>query len=472
MTRSEVAAAAPAVPRFDAPSEAARQVAVWSLRALLAVVVISSFGFATPRAPQQILQLALGERALGWQEYGLGWLAACGTWAVTHAFGLGGLAALGAVSLVGTLALVEARARARSGEVLALLAATVAALTLLEFARVGGGAATWFWAAAFVFALDAAPRRAAWLALPIAVAWCNFAPSGVLAPGIALLVALGRTLDDGRAGAAVRRTWWLVLGAAVMTLATPAGFAYPLHAFAALHLDGAAIGLIPLAPSAVAAHWYKPALLTIVLGAAALWPYRRSTSDMLLTGCAFVLVLINGAMLPLLGIVAGPALAAAARRRAPALAAPPRPSEKRMDFAIAALAFALAAGFAAWVRTAPLGSERQDPQILIARLGANGVHHVLYCTPVTWCDDAAPYGNIRVLVDDRVENATAAQLDAQQKIAHVRPGWRAALRDSGADAILVERESPLAQMLPAQNGWTIGLADDTAALYMKAAGSR
>jgi anti-sigma-K factor RskA len=165
----------------------------------------------------------------------------------------------------------------------------------------------------------------------------------------------------------------------------------------------------------------------------------------------------------------------ARRRRTPPRPGPGRsaaPSEKRFDFSIAILAFALAAGFATWVRTAPLGSERQDPQILVARLGANGAHHVLYCTPVTWCDDAAPYGNIRVLVDDRVENATAARLDAQQKIAHVRPGWRDALRDSGADAILVERESPLAQMLPAQNGWTIGLADDTAALYLKAAGSR
>jgi hypothetical protein len=70
-------------------------------------------------------------------------------------------------------------------------------------------------------------------------------------------------------------------------------------------------------------------------------------------------------------------------------------------------------------------------------------------------------------VSERVELASPAALEAEDRIGHGRAGWREALRASGADALIARSRSPLAQLVPTEPGWRLAKSDGTASLYVR-----
>jgi hypothetical protein len=446
----------------------AERIAPVAAPALLASASLALFASSTARAPRLALLLHAGDEAASGRAFALGWLDGFVLRIADALGGYAGAAALGAAALFALAAFVYARASERAGVTLSLVAGGFALFTCCDAARVGGDAAAWLGAAALLYALDRAPKRALWVAPAIAVLWCNASAAGVLAPALALLVALGRAADAGDAGAA-RRCWPVVSACALATLCTPALWAYPGQAFAALHFDPQFSRILPIAPATAAPHAFRIALTLVVIAAAWLWAGRRRLRDAPLVLAAFVLCFFDGAFLPLLGIVAGPAFAAAAR--APA---EPVPAMKRSETLAAWCAGALVACAALFtlphVPARSVASE--SPLPLFAALSARGGEHLIYCAAPAYCDYAETLPGLRPFLDERVEAVSPATLQTQEKIARVRAGWQRALREARIDAMLVASTSALAQLIPAVPGWKAAGSDGDARLFVLEGGAR
>jgi hypothetical protein len=109
---------------------------------------------------------------------------------------------------------------------------------------------------------------------------------------------------------------------------------------------------------------------------------------------------------------------------------------------------------------------------LLEGLSARGGTHVVFCGTIAWCDYAETLPGLRPFVDERVERATFAQLQAQEKIGRARPGWHQALRANGIDAILVPRDAALAQLVPSLRGWKRAGSDVDTRLFVRESGAR
>jgi len=448
-----------------------RQVAVWSLRAMLAVAVRDCFAAGAPRSPQLALGLGIGRRAVAEGAFDIGWLSASIEYVIHAAAGLGGLAALGGLAVIATLALVEWRARLRAGNLLALAATFIAAFAFLDVLRVAGGGASWLAAAALLLVLERAPGRRIFWAIPIAVVWCNLSAQGIVAPLLVVLVALGHMLDEGYDSPAVGRLWLVALGCAVATLLTPAGLAYVVAAPLAARLDRDLLRILPLSPDMLAPLGYRTAFLAIVVGGAALGLSQRRASDGLLLATGVVLTMLDGAYLPLLGIIAAPILAGTLRRIAPQLgsAAPSRALPADAGLAVFALVATVAFAIGINARATAALSQRIAPRELIERLAADGRPHSLYCSVLEWCDYAMGANNVRVWMDGRVEHASRETRDVQRIVARVETGWPDRVRAAGIDALVVRRTDALATLLALSRDWSVSADDETAVLFVRRA---
>ena len=440
-------------------------------RALLAAFVLASFAFAAPRAPQLALNLGIGRNVFAGRGFDIGWLGASLEYAVHSAAGYGGLAALGGLAVIATLALVEWRARARAGNLLALAATVIAAFAFLDVLRVAGGGASWLAAAALLVVLERAPGRRVFWAIPIAFVWCNLSAQGIVAPLIVALVALGTMLDEGYDAPTARRLWLVALGCAVATVLTPAGFEFVAAAPLAARLDRNLLEILPLAPNALAPVGYRTAFFAIVVGGAALGLSQRRAVDGLLLAAGIVLTLLDGAFLPVLGIIAAPILAGNLARMLPQFAAAAQPRERKAGvgvaiFAIAAVALAIGINLRANVALA----ERAAPQDLIERLAADGRPHSLFCSALEWCDYAIGASTVHAWMDGRVERSSLATRDVQRIVARVETDWPKRLRASGIDTLVVRKTDALATLLALSHEWYVRDGDETAQLFVRRAG--
>ena len=410
-----------------------RNAAVWSLRALLAVVVFGWFAIAAPRAAAMTAILESGRQVLASHALGIGWLGADAAYTIARLAGFGGLAAASGASVVLALALVELRARERAGYVLSLVAGIFAAFAFLDVMHVGGGATGWVCAAALLYVLD----RARGFALPViaggvTAVWCNLAPEGVLAPLLAALVAYGYSVDRRFTGRAVGDAWLAVAACALATLCTPAGVAYLQLAPWAAHLHASAGQLLPLAPFTIAPRAYYGAFLATVLFGATLGVARGRAGDVLLLGAALLLTLRNGADAPLLGIIAAPIFAESFAAIAPQFKTAP-PARERLAYA------------------------------------ADGSPHTMVCSVVEWCDYAMLLPNLRPLMDGRLERADRSTRDGQHAIATVGTGWKRELARRGIDTVLTHRTDALAALLELSPNWTVVDGDADVILFQREA---
>lgn len=464
--------AEPAAHRMPATALPAQSIAarlgIVAAPALLALASLIVYALAVPLAPRLALVLHLGAVAARGNGFALGWLTHVALYAADAAAGSAGATTLGALALFGLVAFVFARARLRAGTTLALGAALFALFTCFDAARLGGGAPAWLGAAAYLYALERSPRRSAWFAPAIALVWCNACAAGVLAPVLAVLFAFGRIFAT-REVTAGRPYWPLALASAVALLLTPAGFGYPAQALAALHFDEQFGRVLPIAPAVGAPHVYRLATTLVLLGAAWLWAGRKRAVDAPLVLAAFGLCFFDGAFVPLLGIVAGPAFAAAASAGDERIAAPRR---GEAFAALAAACFVVLAGLAALPHAPLQAATNAAPRALFDRLAASGGPHVVLCGTVAWCDYAETYPGLRPFVDERVELATLAQLRAQEKIGRARAGWHEALRAGHVDALIVSTNAAIAQLAPAMRGWRRVAADGEATLFVRDGSTR
>jgi hypothetical protein len=173
--------------------------------------------------------------------------------------------------------------------------------------------------------------------------------------------------------------------------------------------------------------------------------------------------------LPLLGIVAGPAFAAAAQGRKEAGGAPGR---SEAVAACVAGAFAAIAALSVLSHAPARSLAREAPSALLAALAAGGGTHVVFCGTVAYCDYAETVPGLRPFLDERVELASSSTLQAQEKIMRVRAGWREALRANGIDAMLVARTSSLAQLVGALPSWKAAGEDGENRLFVYDGGGR
>ncbi len=458
----------------DAGPSIFRHAAVWSLRALLAVVVLGTFAATPPDAPRLTLGLEVGRGALHGDFTSVGWLGAALTAMLHDASGFGALTGFCGLTIVVALALVEMRARTRAGEVLSLVAAVVAAFAFLDFMHVGAGGATWACAAALVFVLDRATGYRILLAIPIAVVWCNVSPDGVLAAPLATLVALGRTFEGGLRSRRTQIAWLAAAGCTLAMLATPLVAAYPAAALEAARFDRDLLGIVALNPRDVAPMGYRSAFLAIVLFFGVAGVRGRRIEDTLLLVFAVALTFVNGAALPLLAIVGVPVMAYTLSKVAPQFYAPPSRRGGWTDALIAGVAIVLAFGFAAGSNTkvrAPW-PERVSPAALIAEAAAGGRSHRLFCATIEWCDYALSYPNLSAFADGRLERLTLAGRDAQRSVMRARAGWKATLAAAHVDTILARRGDALSSLLSLDPGWDLADADAAAVLYVRSGASR
>jgi hypothetical protein len=434
-----------------------RNAAVWSLRTLLAAAVFGWFAISAPRGPQLTLTLEAGRRALELHALSVGWLSSIVALATARASGFGGLAALSGASVVVTLALVEFRARSRAGYVLSLIAGILAAFAFLDVLRVGAGATGWVWAAALLLVLDRARGFALTAAaFAIAVAWCNVAPEGILAPLLAALYVLGRSIDRRFAGPRVWDGWLAVAACALATLCTPAGLGYLTLAPWAAHLHESTAKVLPLAPYLIAPRAYYGAFFASLVLGAALGISRRRTGDLLLLAAGLFLTLRNGADAPLLGIIAAPIFAESFAVIAPQFKAAPPVRERLADGLIAAIAFLLAISLGSVSHArAQTQSLRTTPYWMMARYAADGRPHTIFCSVVEWCDYAAILPNLRPFMDGRVERTDKPMRDAQHAIATVGTDWKKELARRRIDTVLTHRTDALAALLELSPHWTV-----------------
>jgi hypothetical protein len=444
---------------------------LWFGRAAAACALIAFVALATPDAPslafahwyggriaQAGLPLRLGTEtfdAAGAYSGALGWLGAL----VTYAVSLGGPAATRCATMLAALAafwLVDLRIARDAGARAGAFAALLAALCALDALRPGGGIETAAFGAALGLVLERPSRSGALVAFAIAVAWCNLAPQGVLAPLIAGAFALGLHLQPADAE---RRRWSVVAfgGTLLALFATPAWGAYPALAAEALRVDRALGGIVPLHPADLAPLGYRFGFTLAVLTAFAVGTGRRP-ADALMLVLATLLALANGAYVALFGVLVAPILARAAAELWPRVFAGPSNGSRglagRSNGSRGLAVILLAAVVLGAVFGRPLRASESSAG-LAGVLAADGRAHRLFCANLDWCDEAlgAGHNNVRVLMDGRVAAYPARTLALQQQVVQLKAGWRQALAAAGVDAVLLRRNRAAATILAREPAW-------------------
>lgn len=389
----------------------------------------------------------------------LGWLGALGGTAVAR-LGAPAVAAASAALALLALGLVERRARFAGAGPAAPLAGVLAAACMLDALRPGADVAAWCLAALALRLLDA-PSRGSGVAFALGtVVWCNVEPAGLLAPAFAVAVAIGATLDapgalrarDAASAAGLRARWYVAALACGATLCTPAGFGFPGMAFDALRLGGATRGILVTAPSLTAPHAYHAGLFALLALAFAAGVRGSGLRGALPVVVAFVLALANGAFVPIFGVVAAPAVAAALRTvRFPAFIVP-----------AAALALIAAIAFVAGGEPRPTG----QPDELAAR--AVPPPATLFCANVDWCDPATARGG-RVVMDGRIAAYGPAARARQRAMESGGAGFTQALAASGTTGVLAGNDTALATLFAVLPGWRTAARDKRATLFERGA---
>ncbi len=436
---------------FERPALAARAFA-WFSAIGLAASVAFSFLTAAPYVPRVSLALWLGGRVLGGASADpVGRLGAVAATLAERAGGEPALTLGSAFAALLAFAAIAMRAR-RAGAGAGLFAAALAVLCSVDLLRTGGGMTDLAFAAALLLALEARTALGAALATLLAVTWCNASPDGLLAAPLAAAWALGSALErSARSGA--RAAWLAAAGCALATLATPAGSAFPRLAYEALRLNRDLVGLVPVHPADVAPFAYRAGFTLVVVGGLA-FGARLRKADLPPLALTLLLALANGAFLPILGAVAGPALAGAARL-------------PRWACAVFALGVACAAGAAA---LQPDRATAGQPYELVATLAAERVPHRLFCEPLEWCSVATAAGvpGLRPFMDGRVAEYPLALRKVQRTIGRANGDWRGAASRARIDAFLVARSEALATLLRLDRNWRQSASDGRAILFVRA----
>jgi hypothetical protein len=435
----------------------AASVVAWGSALGLAAAVAFSFLTATANVPRVALALWLGKRVLGGAPADLlGRLGAVVATLVERAGGEPALALATALAALLAFALIALRASRRAGIGAGLAAASLAVLCSLDFLRPGGGLTGLLFAALLLLALETRTLLGAGLATLAGVVWCNVAPEGLVAAPLAAAWALGSSIERP-GGLQARNAWLAAAGCALATLATPAGLAFPKLAYEALRLDRDLVGLLPVHPIDVAPFAYRAGFTLVVVGALA-FGTRLRKADVPSLLLVTLLALSNGAFLPLLGAVAGPALACAARL-------------PRALCALLALAVACAAG---GISLRADNATAHQPYELVATLAADGGSHRLFCEPLEWCSvaTAADVPGLRPFMDGRVAQYSAEARKTQRAIGRVHAGWRAEASHAGIDTFLVARNDSIATLLSLDPRWRLAASDERARVFVLAKAKR
>jgi hypothetical protein len=428
----------------------------WLPRAVVFVAIAVAIVRATPNAGVAALQTWLATtvlaRGVPTGSASLGWLGALGSFAAARVAPIAPALVCAAFAL-GAFALVERRARALgAGPAASILAVPLAALCTVDALVPGGGALAWCFTALAMIVLETPTTRRLAAFAALALVWCNVEPEGLVAPVLALAVALGASIDsprDARAGA----RWIAVVVASLACLCTPAGFAFPVAAFDALRLGDAAHGILATAPAATTPHAYTLGLFAIVAGALASGAGVRAR-DALPVAFAFVLALASGPFVPLFGVVAAPAIVTClGKARVPALLP--------VGFAALAVAAVVVA-----LRAAPSDALARQPFELAAHAATSAPTATLLCANAEWCDTAFAAGG-RVVMDGRVAAYGERDRATQRTVVALGRGWSRALARSGATRVLARNDSSLDTLLAMSAGWRAIARDDRATLFAR-----
>lgn len=401
------------------------------------------------------------------------WLFQVVVAAVHASAGWGGLVLLRAVLIAAIVGLVALAAAARgvgwrTAALLAIGALLLASPALALRAQLLG--ALLFALTLALSSLRLAWGRALWLVPVVTVAWANIHGSFVLAPLVVAWVAF----EEWHAGRPMHGPL-VVLGLTLLaTAVTPFGpsvWAYALSVTA----EPAVRRLVT--------EWQPMSLLT-PLGAAF---YASVTAAVLVAFRAARAKRVRPATLAwiaalaILGIVAernilwwslGGAVALAGLLPAPQAAE--RATIPRLNATVAALLGLALVAALPWWRSAGWGAERAllaDAPIGIATaartLLSPGARVWVPQHWGSWFEFAAP--DLLVAVDSRIELFPAVVWNDHLTLISASPGWADVLDRWQVDAVVVERNGPLAAALSASGGWLCVGSDDQAATFVRTA---
>ncbi len=381
------------------------------------------------------------------------WLfSAAYAWLQLHALGLIALAALMACTL-GAFAVLALRSLDLGASVMATAGILVITLVVATPA-VGFRVQVVTWLLAGVLLAIVPHRRWRWMLLPLTLLWANLHASVILAPLLIAMYAAGHAIDHRSDAKALGL---LALGTAVLTAASPLGFALPVYAFATLS-----------SPAGPLTNEWKPtadavvALAFLCITAIALAPRSRvGMSERMIALALFVMMVGARRHVPLFFIAAGPFAAAAFPMKSYALI-----SRSRIGSAFGAL---VAAAAFVWIllNVSAIGPLPSPLPTAAVRTIAALRNARVFCNDFAWCGMLVGRPGVRVFLDGRGDPFPAA-VWADYKIIHLEPGWNAALERNRLDTVLLSRSDALAPRIARSHSWVRIYRDATYDVYRRA----
>ncbi len=319
----------------------------------------------------------------------------------------------------------------------------------------------------------------AYAAIAVAAVWANVHASAMLAPVVAALSAAGTFVDDRGPSPSARRRAFVALGSALAICCNPFGVELPRYALSLFNSPIKAQISEWRAPDLGDSSFAIGALPLLLLACFAVVPRgARRGSDFALLA-AFAYLLLGAARnTALFGLVALP-LVAPALTRAFAFfgpSAPPRDPrvERIARVAMPAIGFVLALGVGIGLLRSSARTSDDLAARAVASVAALPGERRLFCANFASCGLAVGLPHVRVFLDGRADPYPLAVWTEYDRIARLRPPWRATLARYGVDTIVVPKDDPLDQALAlgAARGWRVSYADERFVVWVHARPSR
>jgi hypothetical protein len=283
--------------------------------------------------------------------------------------------------------------------------------------------------------------------IPIAIVWCNLAPSGLLAGPIALAATIGAAIDARGTSPALRRLVAIAFGSLGAALCTPGGARYASDAVTHLSFFDEDIETLTVwNPNSRPLALFGGFIPLLVLSAWIGWRRTGRSADLLAACVAVFAALANVAYLPIAGAIVAYTLALAARDLDwPAILAFPG---ARFVLPAAAPLLALAVALSVAIRPPLQEPYAQDD---VAALEALHVHR-LFCSIPAWCSLALASGPA-VYMDGRVTAYPEKVRETAAAIAGAKKTWHASLDRLQIDAVMTGDNLPLSTLLSDDPAW-------------------
>ncbi len=382
------------------------------------------------------------------------------------------LVALTTIAGVATLVLTAWSARRLGASTMPTAMCTFCvAFAMVESYGIRAQVFAWAMLAAVMFVLRTVDGRARWWAVPLVVLWANLHASALLAPALLALWTLGIAIEERGWNRRVGEYGALTLASTVAVFLTPLGYRLPLYAVALLH-SPIRSNISEWQPTDLMAPSFAGGALLLILATCIFGLQRQRRWPEFLTFAAVTWLAFTALRnVPVCAIVLAPAVA---RRLTDYMPERIRLNSIFSERPVAALLYCTAL-LAAAVTAGTLVTSKDFtgvrlPVRAIESLASISGAHRLYCEDFAWCSSALKHSNLQEFIDGRCDPFPLSVWKDYQTVYAAKAQWRDVLNRRSVDAIIIDKESKLADHLPLLHDWRLVYADDTYRLFVRDSG--